>query len=57
MLIYIFHFLLNYNIYYPPPGSTTFVLGWGAMEDDGVAATELMSFDLQVISNEDCENA
>ena len=49
--------IVNYNNYYPPPGSTTYVLGWGAMESDGAAATELMTVDLQVISNEDCENA
>jgi len=49
--------IVNYNNYYPPPGSTTYVLGWGAMEADGAAATELMTVDLQVISNEDCENA
>jgi hypothetical protein len=58
--------LLTYYIYSTPNsklqqllsshlGSTTNVLGWGDMEADGVAATELIwRFDLQVTSNEDC---
>ncbi len=47
---------LNNNNDFPPPGSRTHVLGWGAT-DDGSLPDVLLRVDLEVISNEDCNNA
>jgi len=47
---------LNNNNDFPSSGSTTFVMGWGVM-DDGSVPDSLMRVDLAVMSNEDCESA
>jgi hypothetical protein len=47
---------LNNNNGFPSLGSTTFVMGWGKL-DDGSVADVLMRVDLAVMSNEDCDSA
>ena len=50
---------LNNDNSFPAPSSTTHVMGWGDTDEgnDQIMSDELMIVDLQVISNEDCEEA
>jgi len=50
---------LNDDNSFPSPGSTTYSMGWGDIDSGSNLEfpDELMIVDLQIISNEDCENA